>query len=257
MELTSHNLLLPGIAHGFFTREGGVSEGIYASLNCGLGSRDVRHRVVENRNRVLARLTRHDDSHLCSLYQVHGNEVVTVSAAWGQDELPEADAMVTAHPYVALGILTADCLPVLLADSAAGVVGAVHAGWKGAYAGIIPRAVEAMVALGANASAIQAALGPCIGPASFAVAGDFRDKFITLKARNERFFTRYETTGQYHFDLRAYAADALLAAGVEAINRLENDTYIEEDRFFSFRRATHRKEEDYGRQISVIMLTDH
>lgn len=251
MFLTSPNL--SGTAHGFFTRKGGVSDGIYASLNCGWGSGDNQTHVTENRNRVAEALgARH--SHLLSLYQVHGDKVITVEKPWTPQDKPQADAMVTNRPGIALGVLAADCVPVLFADLQAGVVGAAHSGWKGTLAGIAPRTVDAMFALGAKPERIRAAIGPCIGWASYEVSGDFRDTFLKVSGSFAKHFKPSSRAGHFLFDIRSRVGDILREAGVSDINTLENDTYIEEDAFFSFRRTTHRKEPDYGRQISAIML---
>lgn len=248
MPIPSPNL--SPISHGFFTRQGGVSTGLYASLNCGWGSDDGKENVAENRSRVAQQLGTTLER-FCSLYQVHGNEVITVEKAWPRTALPKADAMVTKHKGIAIGVLTADCAPVLFADAKAGVIGAAHAGWKGALAGIIQSTVQAMQALGARD--IAAAIGPCIAQRSYEVGADFRDNLMRETAANAAFFGQ-SATGSLLFDLRLYVRSKLAAAGITNINTLENDTYSEEDAFFSFRRTTHRREPDYGRQVSAIML---
>jgi YfiH family protein len=187
----------------------------------------------------------------CSLYQVHGNEVITVREPWPRTALPKADAMVTNKKGIAIGILTADCAPVLFADVKAGVIGAAHAGWKGALAGIIPSTIKAMQALGARD--IAAAIGPCIAQRSYEVGAEFYETLAKENPANGGFFGQ-SMSGSYLFDLRGYVRRKLVEAGVATINILENDTYSEEDSFFSFRRTTHRKESDYGRQVSAIML---
>ncbi len=243
---------LAGIPHGFFTRKGGVSGGLYASLNCGWGSDDNKEHVAENRSRVAAKLGTTLDK-FCSLYQIHGREVVTVEKPWLRTELPKADAMVTKVKGIAIGVLAADCAPVLFADAKAGVIGAAHAGWKGALAGVLQSTVEAMCALGASKANIAAAIGPCIAQRSYEVGAEFRDNLVKETAENGAFF-RESATGSLLFDLRGYARFKLALAGITRINTLENDTYSEEYDFFSFRRTTHRREPDYGRQVSAIML---
>jgi YfiH family protein len=254
MLLTAPDLeTLPSVTHGFFTRKGGVSSGLYASLNCGLGSSDVKANVVQNRERVANELGTIPEK-LCSLYQVHGSKVVTVTEPWARDALPQADAMVTATPGIALGILAADCVPVLFADAKGTVVGAAHAGWKGAFAGVLQETVKAMEALGASADSIHAAIGPAIAQPSYEVSTVFHQAFIDKDPDYERYFISAKQDGHYRFDLKGVVRDILLKAGLSHINLLENDTYLEEDNFFSFRRTTHRGEPDYGRHISAIML---
>jgi len=250
MFLTSPNLST--ISHGFFTRKGGVSSGLYASLNCGWGSDDDKANVAENRSRVAAKLGTTLEN-FCSLYQIHGREVVTVEKPWLRTELPKADAMVTTQKGIAIGVLTADCAPVLFADAKAGVIGAAHAGWKGALAGVLSSTVEAMCALGANKANIAAAIGPCIAQRSYEVGAEFRETLVKENAGNGAFFGK-SATDSLLFDLRGYVRSKLAEAGITHINTLENDTYSEEDDFFSFRRTTHRREPDYGRQVSAIML---
>jgi YfiH family protein len=243
-----------GMTHGFFTREGGVSGGIYASLNCGFGSSDDRAAVTQNRTRVAARLGV-DDPALRTVHQVHGRTVVQVDGAgWTPTAAPKADAMVTSRPGVALGILTADCAPVLFADPAAGVIGAAHAGWRGALDGVLEATVLAMVGLGANRSRIRAGVGPCIAQASYEVGTDFPAAFLAQDAGNARFFAAGRD-GRHQFDLAGYVAARLRAAGVGMVEVMRVDTYAEPDLCFSFRRATHRGEPDYGRQVSAIALT--
>jgi len=243
------SLELPGIAHGFFGREGGVSGGLYTSLNCGPGSKDDAAAVAENRRRVAAALGAES---LASLSQVHSAVVHTLPAWEGRSE---GDAMVTAMPGLALGILTADCAPVLLADARAGVIGAAHAGWKGAISGVLEAAIAAMEKLGARRAGIHAAIGPCISQANYEVAFDFRDRFLEQGGlRMRKFFLPSDREGHYRFDLEGYAAHRLEKAGVGAIEKLGICTYPPAAGFFSFRRATHAGEPDYGRQVSAIML---
>jgi hypothetical protein len=248
--LEAEALKLPGIAHGFFATEGGVSEGIYASLNCGPGSKDLPEAVSENRRRVAQAL---GATSLVSLSQIHSAAVHILSGV--EESRLEGDAMVTATPGLALGILTADCAPVLLADPQARVVGAAHAGWKGAHGGVLETAIEAMEKLGAARGRITAAIGPCISQQNYEVGWEFRDKFLELGLRNRRFFTLSDKEGHYRFDLEGYAAHRLTAAGVGKVEKLGVCTYPPENGFFSFRRTTHAGEPDYGRQISAIVLT--
>jgi YfiH family protein len=238
-----------GMPHGFLGRRGGVSEGAVAGLNVGLGSRDDPAAVAENRRLATAAVA--PDARLVTLYQVHSAEVVTVTGAYEDDARPHADALVTDRPGLLLGILTADCAPVLFADREAGVVGAAHAGWKGALGGVTDATVAAMERLGARRERIVAAIGPCIARASYEVDGGFLRTFAAADAANEQFFADARD-GHHQFDLEAYVAHRLAAAGLTRIEALGLDTYADEVRFFSFRRATHRGEADYGRQISVI-----
>jgi YfiH family protein len=249
--LEAKNLKLPGIAHGFFGREGGVSEDLYASLNCGPGSKDDPTAVAENRARAAAALG--VDS-VISLAQVHSAIVHTIPA-WSVDGRPEGDALVTATPGIALGILTADCAPVLLADSRARVIGAAHAGWRGAIGGVLEAVLAAMEKLGARRENIRAAIGPCISQANYEVAFDFRDRFLEQGGlRMRKFFVPADKEGHYRFDLESYAAHRLEQAGAGDIEKLGICTYPPEAGFFSFRRTTHAGEPDYGRQISAIAL---
>ena len=246
---------LGGIAHGFFGRTGGVSTGLYDSLNCGPGSSDDARAVAENRRLVTAALA--PGAALISLSQIHSPLVHTLTDVPLQR--PEGDAMVTATPGLALGILTADCAPVLLADPHAKVIGAAHAGWKGALGkdggGVLEAALAAMEKLGAVRQRIQAAIGPCISQDNYEVGWEFRDRFLELGLQQRRFFIPAEKEGHYRFDLAGYAAHRLAAAGIEAVERLGVCTYPAENGFFSFRRTTHAGEPDYGRQISAIVLT--
>lgn len=244
---------LPGIAHGFFTREGGVSSGLYASLNCGVGSGDDRAAVLTNRERAAATLGLAGDR-LVSPYQVHGADVVTVTRPWETDDRPEADAMVTDRPGIAIGIGTADCAPVLFADATAGIIGAAHAGWGGAFKGVLEATVAAMAALGAEPARIHAAIGPAIAQASYEVGPEFHGRFLADDPANERFFVASDAAGHHRFDLAGYVAARLGRLGLAGVSALGLDTYTDERRFFSFRRTTHRGESDYGRMISAIAL---
>lgn len=241
------------VAHAFFTREGGVSEGIYAGLNCGQGSRDVKEHVAENRRRVAQHFNTAPEQ-LCTLYQVHSAEVVPMHAPT-QGEV-KADAMVTTRPGLVLGILTADCAPVLLADAQAGVIAAAHAGWKGALAGVLENTLQAMQQLGAVRERIAAAIGPCIAQASYEVGPDFIEALRRGGADVVRFVRPTTKRGFGLFDLTGFCAERLRAAGLRQITPLAMDTYSNEPHFFSFRRITHRGELDYGRQISCITLRD-
>jgi len=240
------------VPHGFMGRRGGVSTGATAGLNAGLGAGDDPAAVAANRARALAAVA--PGRALVTPYQTHSADVVTVAAAWCDDARPAADALVTDRPGLALGIVTADCAPVLLADASAGVVGAAHAGWKGALAGVTDATVAAMAALGAEPGRIVAAIGPCIARASYEVDDAFRRRFAEADAAVERFFVDAARPGHHHFDLEAYVAHRLAAAGVHRVEALGLDTYADPERFYSFRRATHGGEPTYGRQISLIAL---
>ncbi len=239
------------VRHGFFTRQGGVSEGLYASLNVGLGSEDEAGAVQENRKRCVAWL---GAQRLVSPYQVHGAEVVTV-AAEAPVRAATADALVSREPGLALGILTADCVPVLFADPGAAVIGAAHAGWRGAAAGVLANTIAAMERLGATRAGIRAAIGPAIAQASYQVGGEVRDGFIAREADLSRVFTPDSESGKYRFDLPGAVAALLAKQGLHRIDWIARDTYAEERLFFSYRRATHRAEPDYGRQLSAIALS--
>lgn len=242
---------LDGIAHGFLGRRGGVSAGIHAGLNVGVGSDDDRGAVA--RNRDLARDAVLPGAALVTVHQVHSADVVTVTKPFA-GERSRADAMVTRTPGLLLGILTADCAPVLFADAAAGVVGAAHAGWKGAIGGVTDATIAAMEALGADRARIAAAIGPCIARASYEVDAAFADRFCAVDPENERFFTEGRRKSHFQFNLEGYVAARLAAAGIGRVEALGMDTYANDTRFFSYRRATHRGESDYGRQISLIGL---
>ncbi|WCL55176.1 polyphenol oxidase family protein [Gimibacter soli] len=237
--------------HGFFSRRGGVSEGVFAGLNCGLGSGDDRALVAENRRRVAATLSGSADTPVVSTYQVHGAHCIRVTTPWGDDR-PDGDAMVTNVPGLILGILTADCGPVLFEDLDAGVIGAAHAGWKGAVGGVMEATLDAMEALGARRSSIKAALGPCIHAASYEVTLPFRDACDKADTATGAFFLPGKDTDHLQFDLPGYILARLDRLGVSA-GFVDIDTYPSADHY-SFRRTTHRAESDYGRQISAIML---
>ena len=243
---------LPGVAHGFFTRRGGVSEGIYASLNCGVGSKDSPEAVRVNRDRVAARLSAR---RLMTCYQVHGTTAVIADASAPASWRPKADVLVTATPGVALGVLTADCAPILLADPQARVVGAAHAGWRGAVAGIAEAALAAMEGLGAARRRVVAAVGPCIGRKVYEVGPELETEFLAQDAANARFFTRTTPEARPRLDLAAYVADRLQAAGVSVVKTASGCSFTSEKDFFSYRRSRLKGEPDYGRQISAIVLT--
>ncbi len=253
MKIEADVLKLDGIRHGFFTRQGGVSGGIYTSLNIGLGSDDERSSVLENRDRVADQLGIGADR-LVSPYQIHSADVITVSAPFAQDADRKADALVTATPGLAIGIVTADCGPLLFADTKAGVIGAAHSGWKGAVTGILQNTVAAMEALGATRTNITAVLGPTISQGAYEVGPEFKERFLQEHPDNTRYFKPSERAEHFMFDLPAFITDKLQALGLGAVADLALCTYADEDRFFSYRRTTHRKEPDYGRQISAIAL---
>lgn len=242
---------LAGIAHGFLGRSGGVSTGIHAGLNVGLGSDDDPDAVLANR--TLAREAVLPGGELVTLHQVHSPDVVTVTAPIGLEDRPKADALVTDRPGLLLGVLTADCVPVLFADRQAGVIGAAHAGWKGAMAGVTDATLAAMEALGADRARITAAIGPCIGRASYEVSEAFADPFLAQDADNGRFFGAGRA-GHLLFDIAGYVAARLASAGVGRVDLLDEDTYSQPERFFSYRRSCHLGEPGYGRQISLIGL---
>lgn len=242
---------LGGLPHGFLGRTGGVSTGAAASLNVGLGSGDDEIAIRENRRRAADAIA--PGARLVGLYQVHSALCVTVTEPWDDAHRPEADALVTDRPGLLLGVLTADCAPVLLADRGAGVVGAAHAGWKGALGGVGEATVAAMVALGAKPERIVAAIGPCIAQPSYEVNEAFHARFVAADPANLAHFAAGKP-GHWQFDLPGYLALRLLHAGIGTVEQLGLDTYSQEARYFSFRRATHRHEATYGRQISAISL---
>lgn len=246
-----HAASLSGIAHGFFGRNGGVSQGAVAGLNCGLGSGDDPQAVETNRR--LAADAVIPGAPLASVHQIHSPTAVIVREAVAREKRPRADALVTDVPGLLLGVVTADCAPVLLADAEAGIVGAAHAGWRGAMAGVTDQAIAAMISLGARIDRIAAAVGPCIARASYEVDHGFAERMLADDAGNERFLSD-GPGGRPHFDLEAYAVARLAAAGVRRIEAMGLDTYALDDRFYSFRLATHRGEPDYGRQLSLIGL---
>ena len=239
------------VPHGFFGRKGGVSEGAVAGLNCGLGSGDDPQAVEANRR--LAADAVIPGAPLASVYQIHSPTAVIVTEAAPYAERPQADALVTDRRGLLLGVVTADCAPVLLADAEAGVVGAAHAGWRGATAGVTDQAIAAMISLGARVERIAAAVGPCIAKASYEVDHQFAERLLAEDPENERFLGE-GPAGNPHFDLEAYVVTRLAAAGIRKIEAMGLDTYALEDRYYSYRRATHRIEPTYGRQLSLIGL---
>jgi hypothetical protein len=253
LDLGSSNLNRPGMVHGFFGRKGGVSSGLYESLNCGPGSGDERKAVMENRRRASEALS--PDGRLVTIYQVHSANAIIATDPWEIGDNPRADGLATSTPGIMLGILTADCAPVLLCDPEARVIGAAHAGWQGALSGITDSVISAMIRLGAKVERIAAAVGPCIGPAAYEVGEEFEGRFVAANAGNARFFTKSPGTGRWHFALARYVADRLKRANLASVELLDRCTYEENENFFSYRRTTHRKESDYGRQLSAIMLS--
>ncbi|MEI2300235.1 peptidoglycan editing factor PgeF [Ensifer sp. MJa1] len=241
----------PAIAHGYFTRKGGVSEGLYRGLNVGLGSNDDRAHVNENRTRV-ARWFGAPLEHLATVHQVHSPDAIVVDETY-DGARPQADALVTATPGIVLGVLSADCGPILFADAEASVVGAAHAGWKGALTGVLESTIETMVSLGARRERIVACLGPSISKRNYEVGAEFVDRFVAANGNYASYFNVSDREGHAMFDLPAFTIRRLTEAGVTAEN-LDICTYADEDRFFSYRRTTHRQEPDYGRQISAICI---
>jgi hypothetical protein len=242
---------LAGVRHGFLGRRGGVSEGVCAGLNVGRGSGDDHEAIAENRRRAIHAVA--PGARLVTVHQVHSPDVVRVVEPWPEDGRPQADAMVADRPGLALGILTADCAPVLLADAEAGVIGAAHAGWKGALAGVAEATAAAMEALGAERCRIAAAVGPCIARTSYEVDEAFLARFIEAAPESERFFTPGRP-GHRQFDLEGYVASRLADAGLGRVEALSEDTYSQPKLFYSYRRATHRGEPSYGRQIAIVAL---
>ena len=244
--------MLGDVPHGFLGRRGGVSIGLYAGLNVGLGSTDDRTAIAQNR--ILAREAVLPGSTLVTLHQVHSADVVTVTEPIADDARPSTDAMVCARPGLLLGILTADCVPVLFADRTAGVIAAAHAGWKGALGGITDAVLAAMEKLGARRDRIGCAVGPCIARASYEVTDEFAEPFLRADADNERFFSAGRP-GHQQFDIEAYVVARLAQAGVTRVEALGEDTYSQPSRFYSYRRSCHEEESGYGRQISLIGLS--
>jgi len=246
---------LEGVRHGFFTRAGGASDGLYASNNCGFGSGDRPERVAENRRLSVAKLDLPGEA-LVTVHQVHGRDVQVVEKPWTHGNAPKADAMVTNRPGVALGILSADCAPVLFVDPQARVVGACHAGWRGALAGVTDATVRAMAELGAEPARIHAVIGPCIAHRSYEVGPEFPRPFLEQNQANADFFAPSQRAGHLMFDLAGYLGRRLGQLKLRFVSGLPYDTCREEERFFSYRRATLRGEPDYGRNLSAIALEE-
>jgi YfiH family protein len=244
---------LPGVHHAFFTREGGVSNGIYASLNGGVGSNDRPQSVAENRTRMAAALSV-APGQLITAYQIHSPDVVVAEKSWSESERPRADGIVTRVPGLAIGISTADCGPVLFADSEARIIGAAHAGWRGALTGVLEATLVAMEKLGAKRTRIVAALGPMIRQPNYEVGTDLVDRFLAADRDNMQFFAQAGRAGHSQFDLPGYIAARLKRAGLSEVEDLGHCTYADPARFFSYRRATHRAEPDYGRHVNAIAL---
>jgi len=243
---------IPGLRHAFFTSEGGVSEGVYTSLNGGLGSQDDAANVQENRRRMAERMGVTPERFL-NAWQIHSPDVAMVDGPWNGGERPKADALVTRTEGLAIGITAADCGPVLLVDPTARVIGSAHAGWKGALTGVLESTVDAMEKLGAERGGIVAAIGPLIRQHSYEVGGEFVERFVDADAEHARFFLPGERSGHAMFDLAAFIRMRLENAGVLMIDDLGVDTYSDQ-RFFSYRRSVHRKEADYGRHVHAIAL---
>jgi YfiH family protein len=244
---------IPNLQHGFFTRQGGRSTGIYASLNCGTGSKDDRTTVLANRALVAGHLAA-KPSHLLTCHQSHTALAVAISEPWADGTAPKVDGIATRTPGLAIAVLAADCAPILFADPDARVIGAAHAGWRGALSGVLEATIKAMEDLGAERGRIRAALGPCIGPEHYEVGPEFEQQFRKNDLDSGPFFHRPRPDARAHFDLPAYVMNRLKKAGLAESQSVSRCTYANEDQFFSFRRTTHRSEGDYGRQISAIVL---
>lgn len=253
--LTAPSLSSLGIRHAFFTREGGVSQGIYASLNGGVGSSDEPAHVAENRRRM-ARALNVDDNQLATVHQIHSADVVVAERVWEVEARPRADAIVTRTRGLAIGVTTADCGPVLFAEPRAHVIGAAHAGWRGAFAGVLDATIAAMEQLGANRDRMLVALGPMIRQRNYEVGPEFVRNFCDHDPANARFFHDAERDGHALFDLPGYIVSRLRRAGIGRIDDIGLCTYAEPDRFYSYRRSVHRDEPDYGRHINAIVLSD-
>jgi polyphenol oxidase len=254
MKIEAASLTLTGIRHAFFTRAGGVSSGLYASLNGGVGSQDEAGKVIENRARMAAALGV-EPGRLLTAYQSHSPKVVAAEAPWTSEARPQADAIVTRMRALAIGVTTADCGPVLLADPRTGVIGAAHAGWRGALTGILEATIAAMERLGASRRQIRAAIGPMIRQANYEVGPDLVARFRAEDPASSRFFAPASRDAHAMFDLAGYVAARLQRAGVTEVEDLGVCTYGDPERFFSYRRTTHRAEADYGRHVNAIALT--
>lgn len=246
---------LSWLRHGFFMRTGGISSGPYATLNCGLKTEDDLKNITANRARV-AHAIEIEASHLVIAKQVHGNHAMKVDKPWGSNATPEADAIVTATPKLALGVLTADCAPVFFVEKKKKIIGAAHAGWRGALGGILDSTVSAMQEMGGDLAEMEAAIGPCIGPRSYEVQADFKDAFLKETAANDKFFTASPKAGRFLFDLPGYVTERLKGLGVKTVHDIQQDTLAGEAAFFSNRRAFLKGEKGFGLQISVIAIQD-
>lgn len=244
---------IEGIRHGFGTRRGGVSEGLYATLNCGVGSKDDPALVRENRARLAASIGAEPDR-LITLYQVHSPTAVVAEEPWPHGKAPKADAVVTRTPGLAIAATTADCVPVLFCDPQAKVVGAAHAGWRGALGGVLEATLDAMEQIGASRASVVAAIGPAISQKAYEVGEDFEGNFLAADQNNARYFIRPSTGSRPHFNLTGYVEGRLESAGAGRVQNLQMCTYRDSERFFSYRRTCHRSEPDYGRQISAIVI---
>ena len=251
----STHLNLTGIAHGFFGRLGGVSTGIFSTLNCGFGSGDDPQSVAENRHRAASFLG-YPDAQIATPHQVHGTDIVHVTQAWGPKAGPKADGVVTDRPGIVLGVLSADCAPILFADPIARVIGATHAGWRGALAGAAEATLAAMEDLGAERRHIIAAIGPCIGPKAYEVGLEFEAAHLAADPRSQDFFHPHARADKRFFDLPGYVTHRLSRAQIRMVENLALCTYTHNDRFFSYRRTTRAAEPDYGRDLSAIALQD-
>ncbi|MEC9078385.1 MAG: peptidoglycan editing factor PgeF [Pseudomonadota bacterium] len=249
----NHLAKMEGVCHGFFTRQGGFSKGIYAGLNCGLGSRDSRSNVLKNRKLIAKEISKGKVSRINTVNQVHGNKVIRFPLAGTNHKPPRADGAITNEPWEILAILTADCAPVLFFDQNASVIGACHAGWRGAINGVIENTIREMVSLGASRSQIISVIGPCIGHKSYQVGKDFWEQFISIDASNRWFFKKTKQ-GSYLFDLQGFVKKQLHQSDVQTFSTIEGDTFTETQKFFSFRRSLIVGEPDYGRMVSAIML---
>ncbi len=244
---------LQNIGHGFFTRQGGISEGVLTSLNCGYGSGEAPENVTENRNRAMTMIGC-TANRLNTVYQVHSPDVAVADDTWTFDDRPKADAIVTRRKNLAIGVLTADCTPVLFADAENGVIGAAHAGWRGALAGVLENCVRVMEENGAERKHISAAVGPCIHQKSYEVGPEFVQTFVQEDPTSEQFFAPSERDGHAQFDLPGFARSRLEKLDLKRVGDVAVDTYTDQERFFSYRRATHLNEMDYGRGLSAIIL---
>lgn len=252
--ITSDTLnAITDIQHGFFTRRGGVSTGVLSSMNCGFGASDTPENVTENRDRAM-KMIGSTASRLNTVYQIHSPDVVVADKGWSFDERPKADAIVTRTRNLAIGILTADCTPVLFADARNGVIGAAHAGWRGALGGVLENCIVAMESIGAERSYISAVIGPCIHQESYEVGAEFKSAFVDATPSNAAFFSPSKRDQHYQFDLPGFVKSRLSLLDLKTIDDVTIDTYADSERFYSYRRTTHNNEHDYGRGLSAIVL---